>query len=84
VVEAHPVRIVERGRTGEVLDQLVEVGEVQRRDFNLRAEGIRPVRVRPSEGSHTLATRQQLAGDVLAAITEGTGDGVERRHRQTV
>src|SRR5215211_7376111 len=67
----HPVRVVQRRRSAQMLGQVPSVLEVEGRDVDLIAERVRTVRV-AGERLHAPAGLQQASGDVPARVAECT------------
>jgi hypothetical protein len=80
VWEPHPVRVVQRRRTAQVLREPPWVLEVERGDVDPIAERVRAVGV-AGERFHAPAGLQQASGDVLARVAECPRYDVNLGHR---
>src|SRR5580692_3684275 len=74
VGKANPVGVVQGGHSLERAAEFHRILKVQGMGLDLR--GLRRTFGMPREGSHTAAGAQQSAGNGLAGIAEGSGDGI--------
>ena len=77
VVEADPVGVVEDANVGERLAHGYRVVEAERSHLDAALERIRSLRM-TGQVPHALAPVDEEAGEVRAAVAEGSRDGVDR------